>query len=250
MKKHRLSLIVLLALIACGAALAVLPARWIMAAVPASWPLAVVDANGTIWSGSATIAIGPPSRRRSLPDPLDWRLSLVGGPKLHLAHPWLGGPLIVSAGWRGIGISAQTLRLPASALGTLDARVAAVDPGGDLSIKWPATFVGAAKRPPGTVLLDAQWRNAVSALTPIRPLGDYDLALKQAAENRIDVVLGTRNGPLMLTGAGALEGGNRFSFEGTAQADPAAGSEIHAALRDLLAALGPRRNNQTLLRFR
>lgn len=248
MKKRPVLLAALLVLIACGAALVVLPARWIMAAVPASWPMAVVDASGTLWSGSATIALGPPGRRRSLPDALGWRWTLLGGPKLHIAHPWLGGPLILSAGWAEIGVSAQTLRLPATALGTLDARIAAVDPGGELSVRWPAVFIGRA-RPPGTALLDAQWRNAVSALTPIRPLGDYELSLKQGAGDRIDVALSTRNGPLMLAGAGALEGGRRFSFEGTAQADPAAKPEIHAALRDLLAALGPRRNNQTLLRF-
>lgn len=239
-----------LILLACCAALAVLPARWIMTMLPAAWPLAVVDASGTIWSGSATLAIGAPSRRRTVAEPLRWQLSFAGGPKLLLSHPWLGGPLAVTPAWLGVGVSGQTLQLPAPVLATLDARIAAISPGGELSLKWPATFIGRSSRAPGTTLLDAQWRNAVSALASIRPLGDYTLALKQADQGRAELTLSTQQGPLILNGTGVLDKKSGFQFDGTAQTDPAASAEIHAALRDLLATLGTRRNNQTLLRFR
>ncbi|TEA80026.1 type II secretion system protein N [Allopusillimonas ginsengisoli] len=236
-------------LVAGSAALAVLPARWIMAALPSHLPLAVVNASGTIWSGTATVALGTPERRRSVAEPVRWQFALDPGPRLRVSHPWLRGPVTLSLGWRGIGISAQTLQLPATALGALDARIAAIDPGGELSLKWPATFIGLASRTAGARLLDMEWRNAVSALAPVRPLGDYALALKQGAPGQADVLLSTRQGPLMLNGAGILSR-KQFQFDGTAQADPSAGAEIRTALRDLLAALGPQQNDVTLLRFR
>ncbi len=238
-----------LILLACCAALVVLPARWVIKALPDTWPLAVVDASGTVWSGTATMALGTPERRRSVPEPIRWQLSLSGGPKVVVNHPWLGGPLTLAPAWLGLGVSGQTLQLPASALSALDARIAAVGPGGELTLKWPPIVIG--RTPPtGTTLLDAQWRNAVSSLTPIRPLGDYALALKQGEQGRVNLDLSTRQGPLMLSGAGALDRSKGFQFDGTAHVDPAAGDGVHAALSDLLAVLGPRRDNQTILRFR
>jgi general secretion pathway protein N len=239
-----------LILLAWCAALAVLPASWIMAALPAAWPLAVVDAGGTIWSGNATIAVGPPGRRRTVAQPVRWRWSFADGPELQVSHPWLGGPVTLTPAWLGFRVSAQKLQLPAAVLATLDARIAAIGPGGELSLEWPATFIGRAGRRPGASLLDIQWRNAASALTPIRPMGDYVLALKQGAQGGTELVLSTRKGPLMLNGTGVRDSQNRFHFDGTAQADPAANADIHAALRDLLATLGPRERDQTLLRFR
>lgn len=239
-----------LILLACGAALTVLPARWVMAMVPEALPLSVVDASGTIWSGSATMAIGVFPHRRTIPEPLRWRLSFSNGPRLLLSHPWLGGPLTLAPAWLGVGVSAQTLQLPATVLSTLDARIAAIGPGGELSLKWPAMFIGRSGRPAGSPLLDVQWLNAVSALTPIRPMGTYTLALKQGASGGSDLTLSTQLGPLILKGTGVLDRKNGFQFDGTAQADPAENASVQAALHDLLATLGPRQNNQTHLRFR
>jgi len=238
-----------LALLACGVAALILPARWIMAALPADWPLAVVDARGTIWSGSATLAVGSPARRRTLPQPVHWRLAFPSGPGLIVSHPWLGGPVSVTPSWKGIRISAQTLQLPAAVLGTLDARIAAIGPAGELSVKWPATFIAPARQDAGARLLDIEWRHAASSLTPIRPLGDYVLALKRGAHGQADLSLRTRQGPLRLDGAGTLDS-RGLRFDGTAQADPAADAHTHAGLHDLLAALGPQKNNQALLSFR
>jgi general secretion pathway protein N len=239
-----------LLMLACGAALAVLPARWAMTALPPTWPLAVVDASGTVWSGSATIALGPPELRRTVPEPLRWQVSFAGGPKLRVSHSWLSGPLTLAPKWSGVGISKQSLQVPAAALASLDARMAAIAPEGEISLKWPAIFIGRQGRPAGATLLDIQWRNAASTLTSIRPLGAYALSVKQAATGRAELVLSTLQGPLMLNGTGLLDRNSGFQFDGTAQADPAASANTHAALHDILAALGPRRGDHTLLRFR
>jgi len=247
---HRVLLYVVGFLVVAGcAALAVLPARWIMAVLPSDLPIAVVNATGTIWSGTATIALGTPERRRSVIEPVHWQFSFSPGPRLQLSHPWLGGPVTLSPNWRGIGISAQRLQLPAAVLGALDARIAAVSPGGELSVKWPATFIGPISHAPGTELLNAEWRNAVSAMASVRPLGDYAITVQQGAADQATLMLNTKQGPLMLNGSGTLSN-RQLQFDGTAQVEPSAKAGTHAALRDLLAMLGPSQNNVTLLRFR
>jgi len=250
MSRRNAILLIGLLLTAGAAALAVLPARWLMLAIPAHWPLAVIDASGTVWSGSAVLAVGPRGSRRALPNPVRWQWSISRGPKLEVNHPWLSGPLILAPSLTNIMISPQALQLPAQALSTLDPRIAAVDPGGRLSLSWPAVHVGRHARPGGARLLDAEWRDAVSALTPIRPLGHYTLALTQSATGGADLTLGTQQGPLLLEGAGALSASGGFQFKGTARSAPAASPEVRAALQDLLSALGPRQNDSTLLHYR
>ncbi|MFA5490339.1 MAG: type II secretion system protein N [Candidimonas sp.] len=249
MSKRLIASMLFLLLAACSAALIVLPARWLIMALPAAWPVAIVDASGTVWSGAATIAIGAPGRRRTIADPLNWKVSLQGGPALTLTHSWLRNPLALKPSWSGVAISAQTLLIPVTVLGTLDARLAAIDPGGELSLSWPAMRLGRDDRPPGTLLLNAEWRSATSALTPVRPLGDYAFTLKQGSQDAIDLNLSSRQGPLILNGTGTAGRGGELRFNGTAQVDPAAGQEIHAALGELLAAIGPRRDNAATFRF-
>lgn len=249
MSRH-VALLVLAVLIAVAAAVSVWPARWLMRAVPAHAPLAVVAAEGTLWSGNATLALGRGELQRTLPDPLRWRWSFSRGPQMIVEHPWLAGPLIIAPSLTGIGISAQTLQLPAQALATLDARIAAVDPDGRLIVSWPASFVGNHARPAGAQLLKAEWRDAGSALTPVRPLGHYTLDIRQSQGDALAITLATQKGPLLMNGNGVLDPGGRFSFDGIARADPTAGASVHAALADVLGALGPRHNDQTQLQFR
>ena len=250
MTRRRLLALTGLLLAAGLAALAVLPARWLMAILPPHWPLAIVDASGTVWAGRAALAIGPEQSRRRLPDPLHWRWSFARGPKMELHHPWLNGPLILALSPTGLIVSSQTLALTAQALATLDARIAAIDPGGRLSVTWPATRISWKAQQNGTRILDAEWRDAASALTPIRPLGHYTLSLTHATGGGADLALASRHGPLLLEGSGSLDTRQGLRFKGTARADPTVDPTIHAALRDVLSALGPRHNDLTLLHYR
>lgn len=248
LKLRSLLIAVALALVALGCALAVLPARWMMAMLPAQWPLAIVDASGTLWSGSATLAIGPEGRRRTLPAPVQWRAALLPAPSLQVTHPWLAGPLSLRPNGLGVQVSAQSLQLPASALSLMHDGIRILNPAGELLLNWPATTLGFSGPPTGATLLTLQWRNAASSLSPIRPLGDYQILIKQAANQQIDLTLSTRKGPLQLEGAGTL--GRGLQFDGAAYADPNASTDTHAALRELLVALGPVQNGRTQLRFR
>ena len=63
--------------------------------LPDDAPVALADASGTLWRGSAWIALGPPGARRMLPQPVQWqwRWSALA---LDVTHPWLQGPLRAS----------------------------------------------------------------------------------------------------------------------------------------------------------
>ena len=140
--KHRstFALVSLLA-IALGAALTVMPARWLMAALPAELPVSVADADGSIWSGRALLAVGQPGFQRTITEPLAWTFSLAGGPHLRFEHPWLNDAVVIRPAWLGLSISGQSFQAPASLLSTFDARLAALNPGGQLLLQWHAEQV-------------------------------------------------------------------------------------------------------------
>ncbi|WZB61168.1 type II secretion system protein GspM [Achromobacter xylosoxidans] len=93
------------------AALSALPARWLLLAAPQGGIVSLADASGTVWNGSAWIALGPPGARRVLPQALQWQWHWRTL-EMELRHPWLQGPLRLSPGWTGATLSAQSLRAP------------------------------------------------------------------------------------------------------------------------------------------
>jgi general secretion pathway protein N len=237
-----------------AAALYILPARWVIAWIPASSPVIVTDASGTLWDASAHLAVGAEGLRRSLPDPLKWRLAFDGGPQLVLAHPWLRGPLKLAPSWRGVRMSGQSLLLPASVLTTAHGMFNALDPGGDVLFSWPELILstGVVSANGDARLLSAQWRNATSSLARIRPLGDYTLAVSQNTSGLITMTLRTDRGPWMMEGAGALSRPGRMQFDGKAWVDASAGGETHEALQGLLDAMDPKagQNGHAIMKIR
>jgi len=231
--------------IAVVSALAVLPARWLIRALPDTWPVAIVDASGTVWNGSALMAIGPPEARSTLPTPLNWRLAFDGGPHLVLSHLWLDGPMTLRLETRGVILSARTLRLPASTLAQLGAPFNTLKPGGDLSLRWPAMRLNGSV--PVGELLTVEWKDASTVLSMLRPIGRYQVRLTGDAGDAIVFAVSTLEGPLMVegTGRGAQRGGVRFN--GVARPAPNSTPEVRAALDSTLSALGRRTGDDSLL---
>lgn len=250
---HRYAWAALLIAVAFVAALWALPARWVMAWIPESSPVIVTDASGSMWSASATVALGASGLRRTLPDPLQWRLTLGGGPELQLEHPWLRGPLTLSLTWRGLRLSAQSLQLPASALTTVHSVFNTLDPGGEVLLNWPELTLGLgplASRE-NARLLTAQWRNASSALSRVKPMGRYNLELNQAGSNTLSVALDTMQGPLMMKAAGTVSRPQGAKLDGKAWVDESASGDVRAALQGFLDAMGPRSGpDEVILKIR
>lgn len=242
-----------LAVIACcvvalAAALIVLPARWLMLAIPAHWPLAIVDASGSVWQGTALVALGPPGARTTLPQPLHWRAGWQNGLRLQLAHPWLGCQLALRPGLDGLGISPCSLRLPASVLATIGMPLNTIKPAGRLDLRWPGLRLPYLGGVPDGQLLTLEWADAASALSLIQPLGTYRISL-HGRNNQAQITLATSRGVLTMEGSGTLHPRQGLSFSGKAQPAPQATPQQIAGLQAMLSAIGRRSGNATLLQI-
>ncbi|ALM81947.1 type II secretion system protein N [Bordetella sp. N] len=237
-----LGLLVAGILVGLLAALSVLPARWLMRFVDDDGLYAIVDASGTIWNGSALLAVGPAGARRTLPQPLDWQWTWHG---VMLRHPWLSGTVRLAPGWHGlftpsVSMSAGSLRLPADILAAFGSPVNTLAPGGNLELRWPDYDAGVAR---GPELLQVQWRDASSALSTVNPLGSYRLQATagkgQGKGNDVVVTLTTLNGPLKVQATGNWNG-RRLALNGAAEAEAGVPDNVRQNLETLLSAIGRR----------
>ncbi|MGE8611472.1 MAG: type II secretion system protein N [Achromobacter veterisilvae] len=220
---------------AAAAGVAVMPARWLLAALPGDAPVALADASGTLWRGSAWIALGPPGARRVLPQPVQWRWRW-DALAVEISHPWLQGPLHAGLAWNGVSLSAQSLRAPASVLAALGAPWNTLAPQGMLELAWQPLRLGAAL--PAGPLAELRWRNAGTALAPVAPVGTYLLRV-QGGKTGAALALSTESGLLDVTGQGSV-GRRGLRFQGRASYAGSAGEADRAALDGLMSMLGRR----------
>ena len=85
----------------------------------------------------------------------------------------------------------------------------------------------------GQITVD--WLHAASALSEIRPLGDYRILL-QSNGRALDAQLSTLSGKLKLDGKGSFDNASGMRFNGTAQAAPGIAA---TELNELLHHIGP-----------
>ena len=86
---------------------------------------------------------------------------------------------------------------------------------GKLIIRWDDLILDSS--PKG--LVEVQFLNATSAISPIKPLGSYGLTFQ--IDRSVIIELATIKGALLLAGKGLIEKG-RLSFQGEASARPEA----------------------------
>ncbi|MDC8760459.1 type II secretion system protein N [Janthinobacterium fluminis] len=223
------------------------PAAWLAAAVErqTGGRLTLGDAQGTLWRGSAFVggaAGSGGSVTPLLPGRFAWRLSplvLLGTVDVELENPAaLSQPLSLRGSWSQWQLSPASLRLPAERLSGLGAPLNTIAPSGTMRLSWTTLRLGLAG---GGIAVEGrttlEMADMASRLSPIRPLGSYELAFDWHGQQ---AQLGLRSvkGPLLLEGSGALVNG-RPQFSGQAQA--ATGYE--ETLASLLNLLGQRRTN-------
>lgn len=221
---------------AVAAGISVLPARWLLALQSDASAVALADASGTLWRGSAWIALGPKGAQRVLPQALQWqwRWDMMA---LELTHPWLQGPLRARVGWNGLSVPAQSLRVPASVLPALGAPWNTLAPEGMLEINWQPLRLGGDL--PAGPIADLRWRNAGTALTSVTPVGTYLLRVQGTGKAGAALTLSTESGLLTVTGQGNA-GARGVSFEGQATYAASATEAQRAALDGLMSTLGRR----------
>ncbi|GAA5235093.1 type II secretion system protein N [Verticiella sediminum] len=238
-----------LAILALAAALAVLPARWLITLLPADAPLAIVDASGTVWAGTALVALGPPGARTTLPDPIRWQTGWDAGLRALVHHPWLEcSQLAIRAGWSGLGLGPCQVRLPAETLATLGAPLNTLKPSGTLRASWPGLRLPYRGGVPSGQLVTLDWTLAGSALSPVRPLGDYRVQMT-GDNGAAHVSIATLRGVLQVQGEGSFSPTAAARFSGRAGPAPGTPDTTIMSLQGLLSAIGRRSGDETLFQF-
>lgn len=242
----RLGLWLLAALL--GALVTVLlffPATWMAGLVEkqTGGRLTLGDAQGTLWRGSAFIGGAASSNGAVtplLPGRFTWKLSplvIFGAVDLELSNPEaLAQPVNFRGSWKQWQLSPSALLLPADGLAGLGAPLNTLAPSGAMRLSWSALELqaqGNMVAVNGRTTLEMT--DMSSKLSPIKPLGSYQLALDWRGQ-QAQLDLQSVKGPLLLSGKGSLDNG-RLQFSGQAQA--ADGHE--QSLGNLLNLLGQRR---------
>lgn len=239
--------------------LAAFPAAWIADTVASQSQRRVLlaDADGSLWNGSATLALSAGAGSETatvLPGRLHWSVAfwplLTGSLRMVISHTEaMSGPVGLTVTPFGWTAQAGAIRLPAALLEGVGAPFNTLRPDGLMRIDWSGLqgrFLARAGEPGGaaglTGHLSVRIEQVSSAVSRVRPLGSYRAEIDwSGADGKLQLT--TLAGPLHLQGNGTL--GRQARFEGTADADP----DAAAQLVGLLSLLGRREDNVTRLRF-
>jgi general secretion pathway protein N len=176
-------------------------------------------AQGSLWSGTGWIEVRDAAGTAGIARPLAWRLrpaSLLRGRLAVEVSMQDAKPFPVALSLAGIEIADAVILLPAAALSLGMPRLSAFGLSGEVRVEIPRLSL-ARGRLDGDATL--QWRGAGSALTPISPLGAYEIRIK-AAGSGMDARLRTLEGPLQLDGKGAWSSGEKPNFLATVRVPP------------------------------
>lgn len=216
-----------LAAIVCMVAIAVwrAPANWLalQLAERTHGVLLLADAQGTVWTGSAVLAVGAPrldaagddatadpdagSSRLALPGRITWTLEIDRSlaPVLHLTHDGmlLPEPLVARLKDGGLTLDPGAATLPASVLRLAGAPLNTLLPDGRCELRWNGLRFDRTGAPVGDGTL--RIASFAIAISPVRPLGDYAVTWTSGAAG-LTWRLATERGPLDLQGEGGSDG--------------------------------------------
>lgn len=196
--------------------------------------LRLAEARGSLWSGKGWIEVRDAHGRAGIARRLSWRVrpvSLLRGrlvADIELEQAERRFPVTVSLS--GVEVGALHVRLPAAALSLGMPRLGPLRLTGEVEVDIAQLSLerGSVR---GAATL--QWRAAGSALTPVAPLGDYEVRFS-ATGNAVKGVLRTLEGPLQLEGTGNWTNGTAPRFLVTARV-PAQHQDQLAPLLGLIA---------------
>jgi len=174
--------------------------------------LRLAEAHGSLWSGAGWIEIRDAEGKAGVAKRLAWRVLPVSLLRARLVAEvgldQAAKPFPVSISLSRMEIANAGIRVPAAVLGLGLPRLAPLRLSGEVLISVPRLSVERG-RVDGEATL--QWRAAGSALSPISPLGEFEVQIK-AVGPAVHAALSTLNGPLQLEGKGTWSNGARPSF--------------------------------------
>lgn len=200
--------------------------------------LRLADAQGSLWSGAGWLEMRDADGRAGLAKRLAWRVlpeSLLRARfivQVELEQD--GKPFRLSLSPARIEIADAGIRLPAAALALGLPRLAGLRLSGDVLVTIPQLSIERGRIDGHGTL---QWRAAGSALTPVAPLGAYEMQFKTVGP-AMHAALRTLEGPLQLEGKGAWAMGEAPSFFATARVPPQLEEQLSPLFRLIAAERG------------
>ena len=178
--------------------------------------LRLAGADGTLWSGAGWIEVRDVHGRAGVARRIAWRVlpesllraRLVAEIELDQAKPFR-----VAISLSRVEIADAGINLPAAALGLGMPKLAPLRLTGEVRVSIPHLSLERGRMDGAATL---QWRSAGSALTPISPLGEYEMDFK-AVGPELHATLRTLEGPLQLDGKGTFSSRGPPSFLATAR---------------------------------
>jgi general secretion pathway protein N len=193
--------------------------------------LRVLDSSGSIWNGQLHLGLFDGTKMYAIADAVKWKLQFLLNDHwlgVDLEHPIFLKPVHLGIGSQGVHSSGGELRIPASWLGALGVPFNTIRPEGMLHLSWVEWRSGE------SIEAVLTWIDAQSALTSVRPIGEYVVALTGNPDTTITLSLSTSKGPLILDGNGNWTKERGFVFNGYASAQ----EPSKEALTGLLSQMG------------
>ena len=182
--------------------------------------LRLAEAQGTLWSGTGQLETRDAGGRTGLAKRLAWRLRPGASLRAQLAYEVEldpgSQPFPVTIFWSRVELANADFSLPAAALGHFLPQLAPLGLTGDVNLQVPRLSIGR-NATSGSATL--QMHALGSALSPISPLGDYELRLVGEG-SEVRATLTTLQGPLQLDGQGSWADGRKPAFLATAHMAP------------------------------
>jgi general secretion pathway protein N len=193
--------------------------------------LSLVQTQGSIWRGSGVALLRQNSRYQTLGS-YRWQLQILSAS----VQVQAGDATVMSARYvpfaQRVDVDNLHISFPVSAIDIVAPQLAPYQLRGSLTASSDHLTLDAAGMH-GQVTVD--WLQAASALSDIRPLGDYRILL-QSNGRSLDAQLSTLSGKLKLDGKGSFDNAAGMRFNGTAQATP---GTAQAEVTELLHHIGP-----------
>lgn len=193
--------------------------------------LRLAEAQGTLWSGSGLIEIRGLGGHTGVAKSLTWRLHTDAALRARFTYEIEIGqgsaPFPVTIFWSRIELKNADISLPAAALGIGIPKLEALGLTGDVNLHIASLSIGRFTTLGSATL---QWLAAGSALSPMSPLGNYELRLNGTG-SIVHATLHTLQGPLQLDGQGSWIIGHSPVFLAMAYTPPQFQQRLEPFLR-------------------